>query len=112
MMWKAAERWWANFTGGKRRPSQGVAHQDIEGENFVAEHKYRLWSDYSAEFRKAVQQMDYNKLIHPEKLSFLCLSLHQGRGKKTRRLLVFDVEGYEDINEWKSKLDQIWESKS
>lgn len=104
-MWKSAERWFANWLGGNRVPSQGKAHQDIEGEWFVAEHKYRNFKDYPAEFRHAIEQMDTNTANHPDKISLLALSLHKGRGLPTRRLLVFDVAKYPSIKDFLEELN-------
>ena len=88
---KANERWWARYFGGTRHASQGVEHPDVSGLWFTLEHKYRDWSSYSAEFRKAISQMDANSKMFPHKIAMVGLSLHQGRGKKTRRLLVYEV---------------------
>lgn len=35
--------------------------------------------------------MDINASLFPKKIPFIGLSLHQGRGKKTRRFLVYEV---------------------
>jgi len=92
---KAAERWWARFLGGHRHPSQGVAHPDISGEWFTAEHKYRDWEKYNAEFKKAVAQHDINRQMDKEfnrpRIPLLCLTLHGGVGQNARRFLVIEV---------------------
>lgn len=88
---KANERWWGRYFGGIRHPSLGVEHPDVSGLWFTLEHKYRTFGDYSAEFRKAIRQMDINASLFPKKIPFIGLSLHQGRGKKTRRFLVYEV---------------------
>lgn len=97
--WKKSERWWGKFINGKRHPSQGIRHIDISSSEFVAEHKYRKWSDYSAEFRHAVEQFDHNKMCHPEKYPLLLLSFFQGRGKANRRFLLLEVTKENNLEE-------------
>lgn len=89
---KSNERWWARYFKGNRHPSQGVEHPDLSGLWFTGEHKYRLWEQYSAEFRKAIEQHDRNRELYPGKLPFVCLTFHYGKGKKNRRFLVYEVK--------------------
>ena len=90
--WKEAERKVARFLGGRRRPSQGISHEDIEGEWFTAEHKYREPSDYSAEFRKLLSQMDENKSRYPEKLALGVITFHSGTGVRNRTYVLTEVD--------------------
>lgn len=103
--WKVAETWFAKFldrwevafierlpTGlSKRHPSQGIAHEDLSGDWYVAEHKFRKLEQYSAEFRKAVAQHDINKAKYPDKQSLICFTFHFGRGKKNRRFIMLEI---------------------
>lgn len=88
---KVNERWWARFLGGVRHPSQGTAHPDVSGSWFTVEHKYRKLEQYSAEFRKAIQQADLNKKYFPQKIPFICLTFHGSRGENARRFLIIEV---------------------
>ena len=92
---KAAERWWARFLGGVRHPSQGVSHEDLSGNWFVAEHKYRLLEKYSAEFRKAVQQHTENVMREiankTGRRGLICFTFHGSRGQNARRFLMIEV---------------------
>lgn len=88
---KANERWWASFLFGKRFASQGTAHPDIAGDYFTAEHKYRKLEQYSAEFRKAIQQHDINRDLEPKLQPFVCFTFHGSRGHNARRFLMVEV---------------------
>ena len=91
---KVAERWWAGFLGGVRRASQGISYQDLEGFWFVAEHKYRILSQYSAEFRKAIMQHDENTRREKEgegRRSLICFTFHGNVGQNARRFIMFEV---------------------
>jgi hypothetical protein len=92
---KAAERWWGNFLGGKRVPSQGVSNEDITGTWFTAEHKYRNLGQYSAEFRKAIQQYDANalreKASKTPRFPLVCFTFHGTRGQNARRFIMLEV---------------------
>lgn len=88
---KANERWWARYFNGQRHPSQGVVYPDVSGLWFTLEHKYRKFEDYPSEIRKAILQKDSNASMFPNKIPFIALSLHQGRGRKTRRFIVYEV---------------------
>lgn len=92
---KAAERWWAKFLRGIRHPSQGVSHADLSGEWFVCEHKYRNLAQYSAEFRKAIQQSDANLAREVKektnRIPVICFTFHGTRGQNARRFLMLEV---------------------
>lgn len=88
---KANERWWAGFIHGERHPSQGTAHPDVSSVGFTLEHKYRLLSQYSAEFRKAINQHDINRELFPYKIPLIGLTFHGERGQNARRFLIVEV---------------------
>lgn len=91
---KANERWWAKFLGGVRHASQGVSHADLSGIWFIAEHKYRNLSQYSAEFRKAVMQSDANRDREPKvggRQPLICFTFHGSRGQNARRFMMIEV---------------------
>lgn len=91
---KVAERWWAKFLGGLRRASQGMSFQDVEGHWFVGEHKYRILKQYSAEFRKAIQQHDANKDREKKgdgRVPLILFTFHEGVGQSNRRFLMIEV---------------------
>lgn len=103
--WKTAERKFARFLGGVRRPSQGISHEDIEGEWFTAEHKYRDPSAYSAEFRKLLSQIDENKSRYPEKLALGLLTFHRGSGVRNRTYILAEVDLSKDGTVLKSLME-------
>lgn len=104
--WKQAERKWARFfgRGARRHSSQGIRYEDISGNWFVAEHKFRQFEDYSAEFRKAIEQHDDNKVRNPTKESLILFTFHSGRGTPNRYFLMLEVVG----QDWNGDFMGMW----
>lgn len=91
---KVAERWWAKFLFGVRVPSQGVSNEDLSGKWFTGEHKYRKLEQYSAEFRKAIQQYDANRereKVGKKRFPLIAFTFHGSRGQNARRFLMIEV---------------------
>ena len=104
--WKEDERDWAKFFGfsewgeTKRQQSTGLEEADIirtrtneDGSKtvtLVAEHKKTeampVW------LIKAMKQEEANRAKYPGALSFICLTYHQGAGRRKKRLLVRVIE--------------------
>ena len=108
--WKEAERKWARFfgRGARRHSSQGVRYEDISGNWFVAEHKFRQFDDYSAEFRKAVEQADDNKSRNPTKESLILFTFHNGRGTPNRYFLMLEVPEVRSSSGGGSDFMAVW----
>lgn len=90
-----------------RHPSQGIRHIDVSSSEFVAEHKYRKFSDYSAEFRHAIEQFDHNKQCHPDRYPLLLFTFFLGKGKANRKFMMVEVDDEKNIEELCGKLHEL-----
>lgn len=98
--WKRDERWVPTFMGGGRRhPSQGVAHPDVSGLTYTAEHKRRQWNGVSGVLKDAVNQAKLNAEMHPEKLPLTFFTFSRGRGKKLERWMMINIDIFNDLED-------------
>ena len=111
--WKEDERKFAKWVAGadsmeaavaegvNRHPSSGKSAEDLSGPWWTAEHKSTQgWPEY---LRKAIYQARLNAQRFPEKVAFIFLTLHDGRGKPVIRLICREV----DVANAEPTLEQI-----
>lgn len=114
--WKEDERDFAKWAAGadsmeaaeaegvQRHASSGKSAQDLSGPWWTAEHKSTAgWPDY---IRKAVDQANANRLRSPNKVPFIFLTIHDGRGRPVRRLICREVDiSINNIEEISDEMD-------
>ena len=90
-LWKAEERKWAKALGGKRIPNPGQGFADVIAPPLAVQIKTResLPNWFLDAFEQA--ERDARKIDH---IAALGLTYHPGRGIKSRRFIVLDLEEF------------------
>ena len=90
--WKDDERDVAKWIGGWRNPLNGFSQADSESDTVTVEHKARRVANFPLWLLKAFDQRKLNLRLYPEKKSFVVLSVHFGKGNKTRHFVATEVD--------------------
>jgi hypothetical protein len=104
IVWKQDERDFAAWGCGARQSSRGQVEADVMFDKFTLEHKSRSRDSFPAWLEKAFDQAKVNKRLYPEKEALVGLSVHYGRGTKTRRFLCIEVNFDDDQWDERTKM--------